>query len=91
MALKNLVEELKLVCTYVIAVAESDMPWQLKYELVARDEVVGEIASNVSVGDLYGAEDHDWAGYEEEIKEFAAVCGGLLADLEKVNLEGDWP
>ena len=87
----NLVEELKLLCAYVIAVAESDMPWQLKYELINVDEVVGKIVSSVSMGTLYGLEGGDWIGYEHEVKEFAAVCGGLLADLEKVNLEGDWP
>jgi len=89
----NLVEELKLLCAYVLAVADSNMPAQLKFELIFNDKVAGEIEYNVSLGAIYGFVDKDWESHEEEVREFAEVCGKLLEDLDKVDtttLEGAW-
>ena len=84
----NLVEELKYLCTYVLAVADADLPAQLKYELIFTERVVDEIDHYISLGDIYGLVDKDWESHEEEVKEYAAIIAKLLADLEKIDDQG---
>lgn len=89
----NLAEELKNLCVYVMAVAEADLPDQLKYELIFEDKVAGKIEYHISLGALYGHVDQDWESHGEEVREFAAACEKLYNDLEKIrfpSLEHTW-
>jgi len=79
-------EEMKLLCVYIIAVAESGMPAQLKWELIFRDDTAYKLQDELSLFELYDFEGHeDWVGYDQEVQEFASVVERLLDDLEKVD------
>ena len=84
------VEELKVLCAYVLAVAYSSLPDQLRWELIFNYEVSEHILGRVSLHDIYGVEDKDWESHAEEVREFAAACSKLYDDLEKIGDEGKW-
>jgi hypothetical protein len=81
----NPIEEMKLICAYILAVASSQLPSQLKWELIFCYEVSEHISGRVSLHDIYGVEDKDWDSHEEEVQEYAVVIAKLLKDLEKVD------
>jgi len=87
----NPVDEMKLICAYILAVASSRLPSQLKWELIFCYEVSEHINGRVSLHDIYGVKDQDWESHEEEVQEYAVVIRKLLADLEKIVMPEDWP
>ena len=81
----TLVDELKVLCTYILSVAKSTLPAQLKYDLIFNEDVADKIDGYVSLGTIYEIADGDWEGHEEEVQEYAAAIEKLLADLEKIE------
>lgn len=81
-------EELKMLCTYILSVAKAPLPSQLKYELIFCEEVSSRIDKQFSLEDIYGMEDNDWVSYEDEVAEYAAVIKKLLADLNLIDMLG---
>lgn len=85
-----MLNHLKSLCQQVIDLARSEIPPELKYELIFSEHLSDKIRGYIeteTLEQLYGYYNPD-GSYDDDVQAYADAIRKLLADLKMMNMLG---